>query len=170
MTGVITYMLTFDRLPDLDAQGRPKMFYSQRNHDKCYRRPHFDAGQFAEKFDDAGARMGYCLYKLGCKGPTTYNACSSVRWNEGVSWPVQSGPRLHRLLGGRLLGQGFLLRSPDDGEGPRHCRRRKARPTGSVSRRCGVAGAAVAAHAAVSAIKQARSHSRNDKVSEVEEK
>ena len=48
MTGVITYMLTFDRLPELDRQGRPKMFYGQRIHDKCYRRPHFDAGQFVE--------------------------------------------------------------------------------------------------------------------------
>jgi hydrogenase small subunit len=52
MTGVITYMLAFDRLPPLDRQGRPAMFYGQRLHDKCYRRPHFDAGQFVEKFDD----------------------------------------------------------------------------------------------------------------------
>ena len=91
MTGVITYMLTFDRLPELDRQGRPKMFYSQRIHDKCYRRPHFDAGQFVEEWDDDSARKGYCLYKMGCKGPTTYNACSTVRWNEGVSFPIQSG-------------------------------------------------------------------------------
>ncbi|MDK9698486.1 MAG: uptake hydrogenase small subunit, partial [Siculibacillus sp.] len=34
---------------------------------------------------------GYCLYKMGCKGPTTYNACSTVRWNGGVSFPIQSG-------------------------------------------------------------------------------
>ena len=91
MTGVITYMLTFDRLPELDRQGRPAMFYGQRIHDKCYRRPHFDAGQFVEAWDDDNARKGYCLYKMGCKGPTTYNACSTVRWNEGVSFPIQSG-------------------------------------------------------------------------------
>jgi len=91
MTGVITYMLTFERMPELDRTGRPKMFYSQRIHDKCYRRPHFDAGQFVEAFDDEGARRGYCLYKVGCKGPTTYNACSTVRWNEGVSFPIQAG-------------------------------------------------------------------------------
>jgi hydrogenase small subunit len=91
MTGVVSYILTFGKLPELDRQGRPKMFYSQRIHDKCYRRPHFDAGQFVEAFDDEGARKGYCLYKVGCKGPTTYNACSSTRWNGGVSWPVQSG-------------------------------------------------------------------------------
>jgi hydrogenase small subunit len=96
MTGVITYMIAFDRLPELDRQGRPKMFYSQRLHDKCYRRPHFDAGQFVERFDDEGARKGYCLYKVGCKGPTTYNACASIRWDAGLSFPVQSG---HPCLG-----------------------------------------------------------------------
>ena len=32
MTGVVTYMLTFDRIPELDRQGRPKMFYGQRLH------------------------------------------------------------------------------------------------------------------------------------------
>ena len=67
MTGVITYMLTYDRLPPVDAQLRPKMFYGQRNHDKCYRRAHFDAGQFVEKFDDIGAKLGYCLYKVGAR-------------------------------------------------------------------------------------------------------
>ena len=72
------------------------MFYSQRIHDKCYRRPHFDAGQFVEAWDDEAARKGYCLYKMGCKGPTTYNACSTVRWNGGVSFPIQSG---HGCLG-----------------------------------------------------------------------
>jgi hydrogenase small subunit len=91
MTGVISYITTFGRLPELDRQGRPKMFYSQRIHDKCYRRGHFDAGQFVESWDDEGARKGYCLYKMGCKGPTTYNACSTVRWNNGVSFPIQSG-------------------------------------------------------------------------------
>jgi hydrogenase small subunit len=96
MTGVITYMLTFDRFPELDRQGRPKMFYSMRNHDKCYRRANFDAGQFVERFDDEGARKGYCLYKMGCKGPTTHNACSTVEWNGGLSWPVKSG---HGCLG-----------------------------------------------------------------------
>jgi hydrogenase small subunit len=96
MTGVITYMVAFDRLPEVDRQGRPKMFYSQRLHDKCYRRPHFDAGQFVEKFDDEGAKKGYCLYKVGCKGPTTYNACATTEWNDGISWPVKSG---HGCLG-----------------------------------------------------------------------
>jgi hydrogenase small subunit len=91
MTGVLTYVLTFGRLPELDRIGRPKMFYGQRIHDKCYRRSFFDAGQFVERWDDEGARKGWCLYKLGCKGPVTYNACATAKWNGGVSWPVESG-------------------------------------------------------------------------------
>ena len=96
MSAIITYMVTFDRLPDVDRMGRPLMFYGQRIHDKCYRRAHFDAGEFVQSWDDDAARKGYCLYKMGCKGPTTYNACSSTRWNDGVSFPIQSG---HGCLG-----------------------------------------------------------------------
>lgn len=91
MTGVLTYILTFDELPELDRIGRPKMFYGQRIHDKCYRRAFFDAGQFVESWDDEGARKGWCLYKMGCRGPTTYNSCSTFKWNNGVSFPIGSG-------------------------------------------------------------------------------
>ncbi|MCP5044582.1 MAG: hydrogenase small subunit [bacterium] len=91
MTGLITYILTFGRLPELDRMNRPKAFYGQRVHDKCYRRAHFDAGQFVESWDDEAAKKGWCLYKMGCRGPTTYNACSSMMWNDGVSFPIGSG-------------------------------------------------------------------------------
>ncbi len=96
MTGVLAYVLTFDRLPELDRYRRPKMFYAQRIHDKCYRRAFFDAGMFVEEWDDEGARKGWCLYKMGCRGPTTYNSCSTFKWNEGVSFPIGSG---HGCLG-----------------------------------------------------------------------
>jgi hydrogenase small subunit len=91
MTGVIAHYLTFGSLPELDALGRPKMFYGETIHDRCYRRPFYDQGKFAETFDDEGARQGWCLFKLGCKGPVTYNACATTKWNGGVSFPIQSG-------------------------------------------------------------------------------
>jgi len=91
MTGLLTYILTFGRLPELDRYSRPKMFYGQRIHDKCYRRPYFDAGQFVERWDDEGARKGWCLYKMGCRGPSTYNSCPTMKWNGGVSFPIGSG-------------------------------------------------------------------------------
>lgn len=91
MTGVIAHIVTFGAIPELDNQNRPKSFYRHRIHDKCNRRGYFDAGLFAETFDDEGAKKGYCLYKLGCKGPTTYSSCAEMRWNGGVSYPIQSG-------------------------------------------------------------------------------
>ena len=91
MAGVIVHLVTFGRLPELDRIGRPKAFYAKRVHDSCYRRPYYDAGLFAESFDDQNAKDGYCLYKLGCKGPMTYNSCGTIKWNNGVSYPIQSG-------------------------------------------------------------------------------
>lgn len=91
MTGVIAHVITFGTLPELDRQGRPKAFFKLRIHDKCNRRAYFDAGLFVESFDDEGAKIGYCLYKVGCAGPTTYNSCAEMRWNGGVSYPIQSG-------------------------------------------------------------------------------
>lgn len=157
MSAVVTYVAAFDRIPDLDRQGRPKMFYSQRVHDKCYRRPHFDAGQFAEAWDDEGARKGYCLYKLGCKGPTTYNACSTTRWNEGVSFPIGSG---HGCIGcseddfwdkGSFYDR--LTNIKDFGV------EANADKVGAVA--AGVVGAAVVAHAAVSALQRAAGRSKS---------
>ena len=96
ITGVLTHFLTFGTIPELDHIGRPKVFYGQSIHDRCYRRPFYDKGLFAETFDDEGARKGWCLYKLGCKGPTTYNACATTKWNDGTSFPIESG---HPCLG-----------------------------------------------------------------------
>jgi hydrogenase small subunit len=128
------------------------MFYGQRIHDKCYRRPHFDAGQFAEAWDDEGSRKGYCLYKMGCRGPTTYNACSTVRWNDGVSFPIQSG-------------HGCIGCSEDDfwDNGPFYERLANLHQIGveATADQVGLGAAAVvgggiAAHAGLSALKRAR--------------
>jgi hydrogenase small subunit len=96
ITGVLAHYLTFGSLPELDGDGRPKAFYGETIHDRCYRRPFYDQGKFAKTFDDEGARNGWCLFELGCKGPVTHNACATTKWNEGTSWPVESG---HGCLG-----------------------------------------------------------------------
>jgi hydrogenase small subunit len=96
LTGVLAQYLAFGRIPELDALGRPKAFFGDTIHDRCYRRPFYDEGKFAKTFDDEGARNGWCLYELGCKGPTTYNACATLKWNGGTSFPIESG---HGCLG-----------------------------------------------------------------------
>jgi hydrogenase small subunit len=95
-TGTILHFLVMGELPKTDELKRPLPFYGNTVHDHCLRRPFYEAGKFAESFDDEGARKGYCLYKLGCKGPTTYNACAGLKWERGLSYPVQSG---HPCLG-----------------------------------------------------------------------
>ena len=95
-TGTIAQFLVLGSLPDLDTLNRPKTFYGHTIHDRCLRRPFYEAGKFAQSFDDEGARNGWCLYKLGCKGPTTYNSCATIKWQGGLSFPIQSG---HPCLG-----------------------------------------------------------------------
>jgi len=91
ITGVLAHVLTFGSIPELDDVGRPKAFYGETIHDRCYRRTYYDQGLFAETFDDEGARKGWCLYKLGCKGPVTYNSCATTKWNQETSFPIESG-------------------------------------------------------------------------------
>jgi len=91
IVGTLLHYLLYGTLPALDAYNRPKWAYRLRIHDLCERRGHFDAGEFVEQFGDEGAKDGYCLYKVGCKGPYTFNNCSKNKFNQGTSWPVQVG-------------------------------------------------------------------------------
>ncbi len=96
ITATVAYLLTYDALPALDGQGRPLFAYEQRIHDSCPRRAHFDAGQYVRNFDDEAARSGWCLFDVGCKGPSTFSPCPITQWNLRTSWPIGAG---HPCLG-----------------------------------------------------------------------
>jgi hydrogenase small subunit len=91
ITATVAYILTHGTTPKTDAEGRPLFAYDQRIHDSCPRRAHFDAGQYVRTFDDEGARSGWCLYEVGCKGPSTFSACPIIQWNMHTNWPVGAG-------------------------------------------------------------------------------
>ncbi len=91
VTATIAHYLTFGRIPGLDADGRPLFAYGARIHDQCPRRANYDAGQFVEVFDDDAARRGWCLYKVGCKGPAAFSPCPIFQWNTRTSWPIGAG-------------------------------------------------------------------------------
>jgi len=92
LLGTVLQYATFGTLPALDDKGRPKFAYARVIHDDCPRRPHFDAGRFAQKFGDEGHRQGFCLYKLGCKGPRTHANCSLLHFGEVMgAWPIGIG-------------------------------------------------------------------------------
>jgi quinone-reactive Ni/Fe-hydrogenase small subunit/[NiFe] hydrogenase small subunit len=89
--GTILHFLMFGAMPPLDNLRRPMWAYGKRIHDYCERRPHYDAGEYVEEWGDEGAKKGWCLYKMGCKGPYTYGNCAKVRFNDGASWPIMAG-------------------------------------------------------------------------------
>ena len=102
----VLQFVAFGTLPALDEKGRPKFAYGRLIHENCERRPHFDAGRFALVFGDEGHRQGWCLYKLGCKGPETFANCPAILFGDvgSGSWPVGTG---HPCFGCTEEGVGF---------------------------------------------------------------
>lgn len=105
LAATVVHYLTFGTAPALDQYGRPLFAYGNLIHDQCERRAHFDAGRYVEQWGDEGARSGWCLYKMGCKGPQTDYNCSIVRWNDATNWPVGAG---HGCIG--CAGPSFWAR------------------------------------------------------------
>ena len=91
MTAVLVHYLTFAEWPALDSYDRPLFAYGQLIHDQCERRAHFEQGEYVQAWGDEGHRKGWCLYKMGCKGPETFANCPTVRFNDRTSWPVKVG-------------------------------------------------------------------------------
>ena len=102
IVGTLLHYIMFDEFPKLDAKNRPEWAYGFRVHDNCERRGHYDADEFVLEWGDEGAKKGWCLFKMGCKGPYAELNCSLVKFNEGTSWPVQVG---HGCFG---CGQGKI--------------------------------------------------------------
>lgn len=92
LLGTVLQYATFGTLPELDEKNRPKFAYARTIHEDCPRRAHFDAGRFVQKFGDEGHRLGWCLYKTGCKGPATYANCSILHFGDVIgAWPIGIG-------------------------------------------------------------------------------
>ncbi|HLO12941.1 MAG TPA: hydrogenase small subunit [Pseudoneobacillus sp.] len=83
--GTLLHVHFHGELPELDKNLRPKVYYQTTVHMACHRKPYFDQKLFAESYDDEGARKGYCLFKIGCKGPTAFNACESMGYDRCIS-------------------------------------------------------------------------------------
>ncbi|HHY42733.1 MAG TPA: hydrogenase small subunit [Thermoanaerobacterales bacterium] len=81
--GTLSHVILYG-VPNLDAMGRPRMFYGHTIHEFCPRRQHFENGIFAKYPGDDG-----CLFQIGCKGPVTYSDCPTRKWNSmHINWPI----------------------------------------------------------------------------------
>lgn len=91
LAATLVHYLTFKELPATDALHRPLFAHGDRIHDDCPRRAHYDAGEFVQEWGDEGHRQGWCLYKMGCKGPATNYNCPRIQWNDATNWPIGVG-------------------------------------------------------------------------------
>ena len=91
IVGTLLSYLMFEELPPLDKFNRPLWAYEGRVHDNCERRGHYELGEFVKEWGDVGAKKGWCLFEMGCKGPYANVNCPTMKFNAGTSWPVQAG-------------------------------------------------------------------------------
>ncbi len=85
IVGSIVHLLT-KGLPELDDNGRPKLFFGENIHDNCPHLKEYDAGTLSEKLSDPKG----CRIELGCKGPSTFADCYTRKWNSGLNWCVNN--------------------------------------------------------------------------------
>jgi hydrogenase small subunit len=91
LAATLTHYLTFSQWPPTDDQGRPFFAYDEDIHDECERHHHYENERFVLEWGDHGHRNGWCLFKMGCRGPETHHNCPDVKWNDGTCWPVAAG-------------------------------------------------------------------------------
>ena len=91
IVGTLLSYIMFEELPALDKFNRPLWAYEGRVHDNCERRGNYELGEFVKEWGDEGAKKGYCLFEMGCKGPYANVNCPTMKFNQGTSWPVQAG-------------------------------------------------------------------------------
>lgn len=85
MMGTLAHLLWYGE-PEMDGLNRPTIFYGETIHNLCQRRHYFEEGKFAKKPGEP-----WCMYKIGCKGPSTYADCPCRQWSgEHLSWPVKA--------------------------------------------------------------------------------
>jgi len=91
LVATIVYIIAYNRLPELGDFGRPKFAYEKEIHERCERKRYYEAAQFVRAWGDEGHRKGWCLRRMGCRGPDTDHNCPTVRWIQGTNWPVGAG-------------------------------------------------------------------------------
>jgi hydrogenase small subunit len=141
--------------------GRPLFAYGQSVHEQCPRRGHFDAGRFVREWGDEGHRRGWCLYRMGCKGPAAHSNCPHVGWNDTTSWPVAAGhPCLACTEPGFWDASAPFYRSMGEAVLPE--RQERERERGGIGVALGVGGAAVAAGVGAAALAHQRRRKRRE--------
>ena len=91
LVATIVYLITFNQAPEMDSNHRPYFAYGEEIHDECERHDYYEQEKFVLTWGDEGHKNGWCLFKMGCKGPETKSNCRWVKWNDSTNWPIGAG-------------------------------------------------------------------------------
>lgn len=84
--GTLLYYIK-NGLPELDKYNRPKLFFGNTIHDKCFLKDEFEKENFAENWGE----QGKCYAKLGCLGPSAHCESWKRGWNNNTNWCIKCG-------------------------------------------------------------------------------
>jgi hydrogenase small subunit len=101
LAATLVHYLTVKEFPPTDGLGRPFFAYGGLVHNQCERRAHFEFGEFVQAWGDEASQKGWCLYKMGCKGPQAFANCPTQKYAAGSSWNVLAG---HGCIGCTMPG------------------------------------------------------------------
>ncbi len=73
-------------VPELDADGRPVLFYGENIHENCPHLDELDNDIMAKTLSDPKG----CRMDQGCAGPNTSADCFKRKWNSGLNWCVDN--------------------------------------------------------------------------------
>ncbi len=85
--GTVAYFVAYGKLPPLDEDGRPRMYYQDVIHSNCQRFQWFNQDKYVTDF---ALHKRECLFRMGCRGPVTHADCPLRRWNRNTSWCVDA--------------------------------------------------------------------------------
>jgi hydrogenase small subunit len=85
VVGSIVHLLT-KGVPELDADGRPVIFFGENIHENCPRLDDLDNDIMSASLSDAKG----CRMDLGCSGPNTNADCFKRKWNSNINWCVDN--------------------------------------------------------------------------------
>ena len=86
VTGTVAYIVAFEKLPKLDKDNRPKLYYPDIIHNNCQRFQYFAQDKYVTDYN----QKRECLFKMGCHGPVTYADCPLRRYNRNTSWCIDA--------------------------------------------------------------------------------
>ena len=91
VTATIIHYLTFNRLPELDAEGRPSSPTAHASTTNARGAPTSMPASSSKSSTTRRPGRGGASIRWDAKGPATFSPCPIFQWNTRTSWPIGAG-------------------------------------------------------------------------------